>query len=318
MEKLEIDEMMDAYLQNPSDEARRQLVSAVAVAVFSNLKCILAKSYPADEDMRSDFILWLYPQLERIIDRFDPKKASFLTYVSVSVKYRYIRFCSGRIRHEEIRRAAENEEIKFCEGFHIECGEELCACEIPPPYIRHCAAGNLRVLPCVLERSRKSESAKRRMERDVLLLALKSTFYLSEEMIDKVAAFCDVPRDELDRLLEAVRRDYGARQDAYEELRLRRYRYYIRAFTCREKLLKLLSSSDSRDSERARAAEKERDFCDKQEERISHRMKRLQRDPSNRYLARLLGMPRGSVNSCLARIKKEMYSLGDEDSSSDI
>ena len=318
MEKLEINEMMDAFLQNPSEEARQRLVSAVAVFVFLNLKCILAKTCPADEDVRSEFILWLYPQFERIIDRFDPKKASFSTYVSVSVKYRYIRFCSDRIMHEEIRRAAENEEIKFCEGFHAECDEALCACEISPLYKATQCAEDALVLPCVLERSRKSDAAKRRMERDVLLLTLKSTFYLSDEMIEKVAVFCDVPREELDRLLDTVRRDYSARQTAYEEMRLRRYHYYIRAFTCREKLLKLVSSNDSCDRERLRAVEKELDFCDKQEARINQRMKTLQRNPSNRYLARLLDMPRGSVNSSLARIKKEMYSLGDEDSSSDI
>ena len=318
MEKLGLNEKMDAFLQNRSEEAKQELVRAVAVYVFSSLKCILGKAYPADEDARGEFILWLYPRLERIIDRFDPKKASFSTYVSVSVKYRYIRFCSGRIRDEEIRRTAEDEEMKFCEGFHMECDKELWASETPPAYNTAWCSEDALVAPYVLERSRKSEAAKRRMERDILLLALKSTFYLSEEMIEKVAAFCEIPRLKLDRLLEAVRRDYSARQTVYETLRLRKYRYYIRAFSCREKLLKLMEASGSSDSEKMQAVEKELDFCDKQEKRIDHRMKRLQRDPSNRYIAQLLGMSRGSVNSRLARMKKEMYSFEDEDSSSDI
>ena len=73
-----------------------------------------------------------------------------------------------------------------------------------------------------------------------------------------------------------------------------------------------------KESEKARAAEKERDFCGRQEARLAAEMKRLKRNPSNRYLAGLLGLPRGSVNSSLARMKKRLYALKNEDSTSDI
>ena len=42
---------------------------------------------------------------------------------------------------------------------------------------------------------------------------------------------------------------------------------------------------------------------------LAAEMKRLKRNPSNRYLAGLLGLPRGSVNSSLARMKKRLYAL---------
>ena len=74
MENSKIEEMLESFLQSPSEEARQKLVAELAVHVFSSLKRILAKSYPADEDAASEFITWLYPQLGRIIDRFDPKK----------------------------------------------------------------------------------------------------------------------------------------------------------------------------------------------------------------------------------------------------
>ena len=304
MENSKIEEMMASYLENPSQGARERLVGEAAAYVFCNLKRILAKAYPADEDARSDFILWLYPQLDRIIGRFDPKKASFATYLAVNVKYRHIRFCAERARQEQARHAAESEELKFCKAFYIEDEDEPCACEPPAPYA-----------PRALEGAAKTEAAKRRMARGALLLALKSAFYLSEEMAERIADFCGLPRGELKGLLESVRRDYSARQRSYEELRLRRYRYYIRAFACRERLAKLVPSSMG---EKARAAEKELAFCCRQEERIAAEMERLRRGPSNRYLAGLLGLPRGSVNSSLARIKKRLYSLEDEDSTSDI
>lgn len=319
MENVEIRKMMEAYLQEPSEEKKQELVGATAVYVFTSLKCILGKAYPADEDARSEFILWIYPQLERIVDRFDPEKASFLTYVSVGVKYRYIRFCMEKAKAAEIRRAAENEETKFCEGYNIEDqDEELCVCESSAPYG---AASELQekdaaVLPCVLERAGKSESAKKRMSRDILLLALKSTFYLSEDLIEKVSVFCEIPREDLESLLESVRRDYSARQGVYEELRLRKYCYYIRAFSCRKKLSDIQLGGAS-DSEKIRAMEKERDFCDKQNARLCSKMQKLQRNPSNRYLAGLLGMPRGSVNSALVRMKKHLYSSDYGDTAGD-
>lgn len=312
MENFEIREIADSYFQNPSEEGRQRLVNATAVYVFSSLKCILGKAYPQDEDARSEFVLWLYPQLERIVERFDPQKASYLTYVSVGVKYRYLRFCAEKGRAAEIRRAAEDEEMKLCDGWDE---DEQCACEPPAAYTAGEEAG---VAARVLERAGKSESAKRRMARDILLLALKSTFYLSEDLIEKVAVFCEIPREDLEKLLETVRRDYGARQGAYEEMRLRKHCYYIRAFNCSKKLYEINLPPGSLDSEKARSVEKERDFCERQSARLSLRMEKMQRNPSNRYLAALLGMPRGSVNSALARIKKHLYLLEDGDSTSDI
>lgn len=308
MENSNVGEVMASYLESPSREKKREVVNAVASYVFFNLKRILANAYPSDEDTRSDFFLWLYPQLERIVDRFDAQKACLSTYVSAGVKFRYIRFCAERAKAASIRAAAESEEMKFSCGYKKdEPQEELCACESPLQYNA----------PCALNLKEASEAAKRRMKRDMLLLALKSAFYLSEELIEKVCAFCEIPRESFDELLERVRCDYGARQDAYEELKMRKYCYYIKAFSCRKKLSEIKESCSASDAEKIERMEKEQAFCERQEERLKRKMEKMQRNPSNRYLAGLLGMPRGSVNSALVRIKKHLYAFENEDSSSD-
>ena len=317
MKNDEICRLMEDYFQTPSEEKKQELVGATAAYVFSNLKCILGSSYPSDEDVRSEFILWLYPQLSRIVERFDPKKAAFSTYVSVGVKYRYIRFCAERARASEIRFAAESEEKNFCDGYNIEDEDNaLCACESSSRYGAACARQEEEAgaPPRALELAARSDSAKKRMMRDVLLLALKSAFYLSEELIEKVSAFCEIPREDFERLLESVRRDYGKRQGIYEDLRLRKYHYYIRAFSCRKRINDNQGIWGASGAENTRTAEKELVFCDKQSARLQCKMEKLQRNPSNRYLAELLGMPRGSVNSALARIKKRVYPLEDGDS----
>ncbi len=314
MDNTVICKLMESYGEFPSEEKKKKLVSVAATYIFSNLKCILVKLCPHDEDTKSEFILWLYPQIERIIDNFNPSKAAFHTYLSVGVKYRYLRFCEEKSKHREIVETAEKEEIKFLKGYDIEnCPDSLCVCDKDEVYEPSCKLEEKKAYcnSYLHKFSGKTDSAKKRMSRDILLLTLKSTFDLSEELIDKISVLYSIPRNELDSLIELVRRDYSERQSIYERLRTQKYNYYLRSQLCCKKISELETGSSVYDREKIKEMEKERDFCDRQSLRLCNRMKKLQRNPSNRYLANLLNMPRGSVNSALARIKKYIFKNGD-------
>ncbi len=306
MRKNDLSSSWENFSKNKSLENRQKLVHAVAAYIFTNLTYITSQACSLKDDTRSDFILWIYPKLAKIVEKFNPERSSLPTYIGMIVKFKYKTFCREQKKHYYIQEAAEiegnslteksfNEENTDCFSSPADSVSEFAA-EYNTPSKPLIPSGALAFTKCM----------KKKKARDILLLALKSTFYISEDLVEKSAAACGISKNELKALMDTIRTDYGERQKLFESLKMQRHGYYLRSFICQQRLRKL-ASEYNQDICEAKPIEKEKEFCERQKERLSVRMSKIQRTPSNRYLASLLNIPRGSVDSALVRLKKELY-----------
>lgn len=308
MKKNDLNSVWENFNTDRTEENRKKLVQASAIHIFSNLNYIASAPCSLKEDTKSEFILWIYPKLDELVEKFNPEKASFLTYINMITKFKYKTFRMEQKKRYEIQEAAESEEKRLMDKVFMEENtgslssrrEAMEAADFSPNYRR-------KSLCRSFQGAAITNQMRKRKARDILLLALKSTFYISEDMIEKTAALCGMGKEELRNLLETVRSDYGEKQKLFESMKMQRHEYYLRAFICQQRLDKLAGECNT-ETWTKEPIEKEKEFCERQKERLRIKMKKIQRTPSNRYLASLLNIPRGSVDSALVRLKKQLYS----------
>lgn len=296
MEKQELVRLLNAYRQQSSVRNKQDLIHAAALYIFLHLESLCPKTRWYASDHRNEFLLWMYGKIESIIDNFDAALSSFPTYLSVRTQFAYLHFLADRKKERAIRDAAEQEERNDRERWYLEANGAAestgsqCAEEQPVQY---------------------GKAVKRATARGVLLLALKSAFSLSESMIDRTAAFCGIPREQVESLVAQVQRDYAGKQTQYEAMRTRRYQYYLRAFSYQTQLRSLQgcenADTGNPEKEEIRKLQKQQQYCERQKNRLQDAMRKLRRTPSNRYLASLLGIPQRTVDQTIVRLKKQQY-----------
>lgn len=310
-----------------------KLVHATASYIFFHFHYITGKPSSVaghlngvKEDHKSDFILYIYPQLKRIIEQFNPQKASFITYVTIISRFKYKKFCREQKNACGIQEAAENEEKTLWILHNMEKFQKEAVCEdtSSPDYIEtadeHPGYGRRQASapPYVFFQNQDrvafsgkgfAQYLKKHKSRIVLLLALKSAFDISTEMIEKTAESCGMSSGELWNLIEIIRHDYGKHQERFETMKAQYYKYYIRTVVCKQHLKKLAAEC-THNSPEIKTLERKNEFCERQKRRLKMKMQSVRRTPSNRYLAALLNIPRGTVDSTLVRLKKELYAGG--------
>jgi hypothetical protein len=301
MDDSTLQELVIRFKDDPGDATAKAAVDALSVYLFRHIEKYRLRI--RDEDMRCDFIAWMYPRLHGLIERYIPEKASLVTYLSWNVKLSFRSFCRDKLSIESRERVYECEEQTRIMSDMAEREAsglwELYASESEPA-MREVAD---------TKPSAKTRSAKQREieARTLLLLACKSGCHLDESTISMIAERCGMELDYIRAKLDRVRQTNLLYMDNLRKAHELEYRYYLRTKRCRFELERV----DER-STRHEALLKERDYCQRRLERIRHKIRRQFKAPSNRYLARELGIRRGTVDSTLASAMRHGYAMRHE------
>ncbi len=292
MNETQLDEAVPACKRDPAPDNRKRAIDALGVFLYENLQKYRLSI--RDEDTRSDFIVWLYPRFGGIIDRFNPERASFGTFLNWNVRLTFRSFCRSRYGNEARQRVYEAEEETRIRSEMAEQENrgiwELYESESRPP----ARTGALR------------GGTKKRREieaRTLLLLACKTGYEMDDALLESISGQNGISPSDLRERVELVRRQTLRCRDRLRLAREREYRYYLRASRCLFEMGQIDKATN-----RYEALERERAYCQRRIASIRDQIERQQKTPSNRFLAKALGFCRGTVDATLASAAQRGYS----------
>ena len=280
-----------------SEASLKQAVGELATFIYLQLHQFHVDC--RNEDTRGEYIVWMYPKLEGIIERFKPERASFRTYLNWVVKLSFRTYMRNRYTQEARNRAWQSEEETRILGMDAEqetaTAWNVCASEKEAGYEQ---------APTVSGRKRKSLSDKKKeiRARKILLLACKAGNFLDEGMIADVAAQTGYSENYIREKIEFIRKASARNRDRVRACVEKQNGYYIRARRC---LIEMRYSESN--SPRYAALEKEYLYCTRRWTALRKCRAARIRPPSNRFLAMALGISRGTIDSTLASAMQDGY-----------
>lgn len=257
--------------------------------------CYPNRKYGCDEDDRGDFLVFVYPKLERLIHRFVPKGSPFEAYLNATLRY--------QLRSYARKKACERIKTQLsCE----QLGGEQLAPDDGSAVAESAVAIEVTDLPATDRPAGDvvgSESTARELGRGtvhrLLLLALKHCDQLEDSAYRRIAELtgCDprwllATRDKLRFACSAQRRRRA-------RLRMRRDSAWFRA-ECIER--EMAAIGQPRASELAERLTRLRRTVTAARAELRH----ASTGPSNRQLAEVLGVPKGTVDSGVFYLRRDL------------
>jgi RNA polymerase sigma factor (sigma-70 family) len=253
---------------------KKELESSIFEHILKTSRQFRLYNWPRDEYV--DFLCALYPRISRAIDKYQDEGSSFDAYIVTIVRWAAREYIQTEVNH----RITE-------QTYWDACTQEMAVCETEPSYD---ITG-----PC------KPVSNPRQ----VLLLLLKSYYFLSEDFIDRVAPAIGMKKETLQCLVGQLRNLRIHRDEAIKDIQERIYSQYYRCIAF-EKRMNAAPLGSARHEKLKTRLEKAR----KRLETMRKRFKRLRTEPTNQQVAQVLGIPKGTVDSNFFAIKAKAGGKG--------
>jgi len=231
--------------------------------------------FNGNRDTWSDFISSLYPRISRAIDLYRDMGSSFDAYI--------VSLIHGSAREYRSRETDRGITEYACWQARA---EEMAAAESEPEYI---------------ERRKRVSIPADINPRQILFLLLKSYFYVSEEFVKRVAKTINMDAGLLQNMVDELR---NRRADKEAEILALRERLHCQHYRCIAYQKRMNSTQQG-----TAYYEKMKDRVERARKRFYTMKKRLggmRTSASNRMIADILGIPRGTVDSSLSAIKHRL------------
>jgi DNA-directed RNA polymerase specialized sigma24 family protein len=234
--------------------------------------------YGASEDDCGEFYLFFYPRLLRLLDKFEDRGKPFEWYFNSVLRWHYKVYCSRKQRDQIRWVVARN----------------LLFWEVPEPV----AAGSAPVESPrwggqIIAMDRFGNSRESTCRRRILYLALKNARHLDEPAIRRISGVTGVGEDHLSGMVEQLRAALYKRELRLHKFYRRQNRVFTRIFLLQRDLLRECDPAAKADIafvlSRQRTALRS----------VQRKIRRIRLHPSNREIAELLGIPKGTVDTSL-------------------
>jgi biotin operon repressor len=250
-----------------------------------------------DRDEYVDYLCWLYPRLSNAIDNYREKGYSFSTHIIALVRYSMKEYRSRQSDHYITEFAAWTARAAEMETRSRE--PEYPAELYPDP------EGRTEKLP-----SRKPEEGIRpenipvNNPRQILLLLLKSYYFVSDEFLERIAPAIGMEVKEIKAMIEKLR-DWRTRRD--ETIRVLQERIFCQFYRCIvfEKRLRGASEGSARYEKLSKNLKGARERLASMRKRLSG----IRVDATNQQVADLLGITKGAVSSNLHALRNRCARL---------
>ena len=256
------------------------LESGIAVKVYFFPR---GKEYCSEEDC-AGFYLSFYPRIRSIIFRYRDVGKNFEAYLHTCLYWHLKTYLRQKIQGDRKERLLLRETVleREAEAFdgRSKFSDRFLSEPAKPASLSDC-------------RIRGRGWSKR-----LLLLTLKSAMFLGDQNLEHLAILTGMHRDFLFHLIEILRFTMRRRFERISKLSARRNRNYFRLQCLREEKHRCLSKERLETIDRL--IEKEQQRYD----RTSNDLSRVPKTPTHREIARLLGLPKGSIDSGLYYLRK--------------
>ncbi|HUI69283.1 MAG TPA: hypothetical protein VL354_02105 [Spirochaetia bacterium] len=246
-----------------------------------------------DEDACGEFYLFFHPRLVRLLDRFRDQGKPFESYLCSVLGWQLRNFARERKRGERSWNVA----------LRIEPGRVVGSSE---------DRDQEKGFDAVLNASNAEIAAVIRTPTDrknLLFLVLKCSRNLDPQRTQVLAGLAGVSAKYLESLVAELCQSRAPREARLETFRCRRNGAFSLARLLETELVTEID--ENRRAELFRRLQKAR----KRMRGAAERMARVGLAPTNREIARILGMPKGTVDSGLYWLKKKLFAVYDPDSS---
>ena len=244
-----------------------------------------------DEDACGEFYVFIHPRLIRLLDRFRDQGKPFESYLWAVLSWQLRNFARDRNRGERRWQAS----LRLDPGEAPNTGEQTAPGDGPAAEARGaCAAIAARV----------RSGADRR---NFLFLALKCSRLIDSENAPALAGVAGVSTERLMALATTLRGLRGRRESRHEMFRGRRNAAYA--------AIRLLEEGLPDEVDPAKRAHTE-EVLARWRRRMSLAMERMSRvglAPTNLEISRVLGVPKGTVDSGLYWLKRKLAAVYDPD-----
>ena len=226
-----------------------------------------------------DFVSWFFPRLRTAIDSYKETGASFEAYINkyllISAKEYHVRTTTNSV----IEYSAWSARVP-----------EMYLHEEPPAYHFNKTEDLLTKL-VVDKKGRKNT-------RRILALILKCYYYVSENFAEKIAPMIGVDKKELIEMLSNIRK---IREKKDDEIFLLKERIYCQFYRCiiYEKRLSLIKENTFSYNKLKLRHEKAKQRLEK----MRSRMTTMRTEATNKQIAEVIGITKGTVDASLYRLK---------------
>jgi len=259
----------------------QEIVAAVSLRVYHFPRWKLGW----DEDACGEFYVFFHPRLLRLLGRFRDQGKPFESYLTSVLAWQLRNFARGRGRAER----------SWSVALRLQAED--------PDYERSDAPKEPVLVPAAVRQVIRSDADRR----NLVYLILKCSRTLDDATVTALAELARFDLCRLQDLAEQLRRDREPRDRRLETFRARRNR----AFS----LSRLLETELQSETDPERIAIL-RGRVSRSRLRMAAAMKRMSRvglAPTNREIARVLGIPKGTVDSGLYWLKRKLSPVYDPD-----
>jgi len=230
-------------------------------------------------DEYEDYISWFYPSLHKAIDSYNETGSSFEAFLNkfmlVSSKEYHVRVTTRSV-------------IEYS-AWSARVGE-MYAHEEAPAYLHDNAESVIKQL--VIDKKGRKNT------RRILALILKCYHYVSDDFLDKIAPVIGIEKNLLREMILKIRRIRQRRDDEIYHMKERIYRQYYRCIIYEKRLLLLQENTIIYNKLLVRL-EKAKQRLENMRRRIS----KIRTDASNKQVADVIGIKKGTVDASLFKLK---------------
>ena len=280
----------------------KQLVEKICRFVIHNYPVFGLHKY--DEDFRQDVILMFIEKSHRILHHFNPDFGDFFTFlycyictiINTLIKKRLLQTMRDKINIEECILELDQKEEKY---HRIDFNTfELPKAPFAPP----------KIPAAELQKTFKELTLKHK-DKKIIALALKSSYYLTDEQIQRICSISGIKKDYFYKLIQNCKESLDTKSDRRERAEERRnFAYY------HHKRYKILAEN-LEDEVLPRNMELRKEKYTHMEKKHRQNWKRLNDAfekghiylrPTNRTIASLMGICERQVNYYINCAKKEL------------
>jgi len=237
------------------------------------------------KDAYEDFISWFYPRLSKSIDNYQEMGASFEVFMK---KYMHI-------SAKEFQMRTTTNSITEYSAWSAQISE-MYAHEEAPAYSHQNAK---EIIKCLSVDSRGRKNTKR-----ILALILKCYCAVSDDFAERVAPLIGIEPKELMQLLSRIRIIREEKDNQIYKMKERAYCQYYRCLVY-ERRLGFAHEDTVVYCKLKNRLERARERLQKMRKRIS--VTRI--DATNRQVADVMGVTKGTIDACLHRLKNKWESM---------
>lgn len=229
-----------------------------------------------NKDKYTDYLCWFYPRLSQAIDTYKDIGVSFDRYILSTVYWSAREYRSRELDHSITEYA---------------CWEaravDMNVCEDEPEYEKSAPILKLVSNP-----------------RQILILLLKSYFFVSDDFISRIAPAIGMKQEKLWQMIDILRKQRIERDEKTRNMQERIYCQYYRCLTFEKKLGILREGSVLYKKIQAQLKRARSRYTG-----MKKRFATINFDASNRQIADVLGIPKGTVDSTLYAIRKKIKEM---------